>query len=103
MNGLMVAKSGLSRQGLQVMMPGAHYLNPGYKGNFPLQLLNQAPYPIRLTKRMVIAQLILQPLQGDVHFPYSDAYNTYQHDDQPTARHEPSKRQKLWDDFVQSL
>lgn len=69
--GLIVGKSSFSRLGLSVAC--SPFCNPGYLGNYPLQLYNACTKSIVLYPNMNICQLICIKLNGTVALPYYDA------------------------------
>lgn len=56
--GKIEGRSSYARLGLMVHCTG-DFINPGYRGHMPLELVSFAPGPIRLTPLMPIAQLVL--------------------------------------------
>jgi deoxycytidine triphosphate deaminase len=59
--GKIEGRSSFARLGLSVHCT-ADFLNPGYRGHMPLQLMNFSPNPIRIFPYLPICQLMLVPL-----------------------------------------
>lgn len=62
-------KSSLARLGLQIHMTSG-FIDPGFEGQITLEFFNAAPRPMKLWPKMVIAQLFVIPLRGEVERPY---------------------------------
>lgn len=67
--GKIEGRSSFARLGLMVHC-GADFINPGYRGHMPLQLVNVGTTDIRLTPYLPICQLILIKLTSDADKPY---------------------------------
>lgn len=76
MVGRIEGKSSRARRGLQVHSAG--YLDPGFRGNVTLELVNFAPWPILLYPDILIAQLSFEYLTSSCKQPYSSYRNHYQ-------------------------
>lgn len=61
-------RSGIARIGLQIEAAGL--LDPGYAGCPTLEIVNLAPYPIRLYDAMPIGQVYWVKLDQPAEFPY---------------------------------
>ena len=62
-SGRIEAGVSLARLGLSVHCTG-DFLNPGYRGHMPLQLINFSPNPIRIFPYLPICQLMLAPISS---------------------------------------
>jgi deoxycytidine triphosphate deaminase len=69
--GKIEGRSSFARLGLGVHCTG-DFINPGWHGYMPLQLVNHGPYPIRLTPYLPICQLMLIPLSAEPDRSYGD-------------------------------
>lgn len=80
--GELTGRSSFARLGLIVNATGG-YINPGWRGRMPLQLLNLGPNPIRLVAGLPVCQLRLVQLTGPALRPYGHAtlHSTYVNDD----------------------
>jgi hypothetical protein len=67
--GKIEGRSSFARLGLMIHC-AADFINPGYKGHMPLQLVNVGNTEIRLSPYMPICQLILVKLTTDAEKPY---------------------------------
>jgi dCTP deaminase len=76
-------KSSLGRLGLAVHVT-AGFIDPGFAGQVTLEIANLSPWPIRLRRRMPIAQLCLIPMSAVPKRPYGSAGNHYQGQYGPT-------------------
>jgi dCTP deaminase len=76
-------KSSLGRLGLAVHVT-AGFIDPGFTGQVTLEIANLSPWPIRLRRRMPIAQLCLIPMSATPQRPYGSANNRYQGQYGPT-------------------
>jgi deoxycytidine triphosphate deaminase len=70
--GKIEGRSSFARLGLAVHCTG-DFINPGWNGYMPLQLVNLGPYPVRLTPYLDICQLKLVRLSGTPERSYGDA------------------------------
>ena len=59
--GDIIGRSSFARMGLQVHCTGS-FINPGWEGHMPLQILNTSPTPIRLVPYVPICQIRLVKL-----------------------------------------
>lgn len=69
--GKIEGRSSFSRLGLSVHCTG-DFINPGWDGFMPLQLVNLGPYPIRVTPYLALCQLILIKLSSTPKRTYGD-------------------------------
>jgi dCTP deaminase len=76
-------KSSLGRLGLAVHVT-AGFIDPGFTGQVTLEIANLSPWPIRLRRRMPVAQLCLIPMAAMPTRPYGQAGNRYQGQFGPT-------------------
>lgn len=65
----LTGRSGFARLGLQVTAAGG-YINPGWRGRMPLQLVNFGPNPIRLVPGLPICQIRVIRLTAAAERPY---------------------------------
>lgn len=68
--GIVTGKSSLARIGLQIESAG--YVDPGWKGQLTLEIVNLGPGMIVLRPGMPICQLRFSPLSSPVLHPYGD-------------------------------
>lgn len=80
--GQIAARSSYSRMGLLVHC-GGDFINPGWNGHMPLQLVNLSRRTVRVTAYLPIAQLMLVPLSSPPLRQYNDVglRNKYADDD----------------------
>jgi len=80
--GKIEGRSSFARLGLAVHCTG-DFINPGWQGYMPLQLLNMGPYPVRLGPYFSICQLMLIRLAGQPERSYGDVElrSKYDNDD----------------------
>jgi len=69
--GKIEGRSSYARIGLAVHCTG-DFINPGWHGYMPLQLLNASPFPIRVLPFLPICQLMLIPLTSKPDRTYGD-------------------------------
>lgn len=69
--GKIEGRSSFARLGLSVHCSG-DFINPGYRGRMPLQLVNHSPRPIRIVPFLPISQLVLISLSKRPVQIYSD-------------------------------
>lgn len=69
--GKIEGRSSFARLGLSVHCTG-DFINPGWEGWMPLQLLNAGRYPLQLPPYFPICQLMLIPLSSPAEHPYGD-------------------------------
>lgn len=81
--GRLEGKSSLGRCGLCIHAT-AGFFDPGFEGTGTLELFNMAPYPIKLTPGMLIAQMSFVYTSSTVKHPYSTK-GRYQDQEVPTA------------------
>lgn len=77
--GRIEGKSTRARQGLQIHSAG--YLDPGFRGNVTLELVNFSPRPMVLYPDIRVAQLSFEWLSSSCEQPYSEKRNHYQDSD----------------------
>lgn len=72
-------RSTLGRLGLAIHIT-AGFIDPGFKGNITLEILNTGPFAIQITPGMRIAQLVVVVMRGTVERPYGakGSNNKYQ-------------------------
>ena len=64
-------RSTLARNGLSVHVT-AGFIDPGFRGQITLELVNVAPYSLLLKPGMPIAQLVVHEMSSKVERPYGD-------------------------------
>lgn len=67
--GELVGRSSFARIGLMVSASGG-YINPGWRGRMPLQLVNFSPNPIRIVAGLPICQIRFVQLTAPAERPY---------------------------------
>jgi deoxycytidine triphosphate deaminase len=77
--GRIAARSRTARLGLAVHCSG-DFINPGFRGAMPLQLVNHNPYPVTLYPYMSLCQLVLYRLGAPPLRPYAGRPSTAYHD-----------------------
>lgn len=77
-------KSSLGRLGL-VVHQTAGFVDPGFKGNITLEIVNSLPYMIKLYPGMLIAQIAFEYLDNPADQPYGskEKKSKYQNDSGP--------------------
>ena len=79
--GKIEGRSSFSRMGLAVHCTG-DFINPGYRGRMPLEIINFGKSPVRLFPLIPICQLIFIRLSSQAEVPYGEALsNKYMDDD----------------------
>lgn len=80
--GKIEGRSSFSRMGLAVHCTG-DFINPGYRGHMPLQLVNQSAVPIRIFPFLPICQLMLVRLSSEPSHVYGEKelQSKYMNDD----------------------
>ena len=81
-------RSSYARLGLSVHCTG-DFINPGYRGRMPLQLVNHGPVPIVLAPYMHVCQLVVIPTSSlsDVPYGTGTVEHTYMNDDGGPSRY----------------
>lgn len=69
--GRIEGRSSFARLGLSIHCTG-DFINPGWAGYMPLQLLNSGPYPVRVTPYLSLCQLMVVRLSGESERAYGD-------------------------------
>jgi deoxycytidine triphosphate deaminase len=77
--GKIEARSGMNR--LLLVITLGDFISPGYKGNYPLQIINMSKYRIKIYPKMSVCQLLLSELTSLPEKSYSEVSNTYYADD----------------------
>ena len=67
----LIGRSSFARMGLMISATGG-FINPGWRGRMPLQLVNFGPNPIRLVAELPICQILIAKLTGIEERPYGD-------------------------------
>jgi deoxycytidine triphosphate deaminase len=80
--GKLEGRSSYARMGLAVHC-SADFINPGYRGRMPLQLVNHSRNPIRLVPYYHICQLMIVRMSSEPERPYGTQglYSKYMNDD----------------------
>lgn len=74
--GRIEGKSSRARQGIQIHSAG--YLDPGFRGNVTLEIVNFSPDAVLLWPHVLIAQLSFEKLTGHCEAAYGERSNHYQ-------------------------
>lgn len=69
--GKLEGRSSFARMGLAIHSTG-DFINPGWRGHMPLQLINNGPHPIKIFPYIPICQLILIKLSSEPGRTYGD-------------------------------
>ena len=64
-------RSSFGRKGVLL---GAGYIDPGFRGNLTLCMVNMGPEDIPVTKGTRIVQMLIHPILGDVETAYNGNY-----------------------------
>ncbi len=67
--GLIFCRSSFARMGLSVSC-GAEFINPGWSGHMPLQIINHGKAKVRVYPYLPMVQLVLVKLTTKSHAPY---------------------------------
>ncbi|REJ97101.1 MAG: dCTP deaminase [Planctomycetota bacterium] len=80
--GKLEGRSSFARMGLAIHC-SADFINPGYRGNMPLQLINYGPSSIKLIPLIPICQLVIVKLLSAASRPYNERqpFSKYMDDD----------------------
>lgn len=65
---------GRSSFGRKGVVLGAGYIDPGFRGNLTLCLVNFGSEDIPITKGMRVVQMVIHPVEGKVESPYQGHY-----------------------------
>ena len=65
---------GRSSFGRKGVLLGAGYIDPGFRGNLTLCMVNMGPEDIPVTKGTRIVQMLIHPILGDVETAYNGNY-----------------------------
>ncbi|MDU9376327.1 dCTP deaminase, dUMP-forming [Methanocorpusculaceae archaeon Sp1] len=65
---------GRSSFGRKGVLLGAGYIDPGFRGNLTLCMVNMGPEDISVTKGTRIVQMLIHPILGDVETAYNGNY-----------------------------
>lgn len=65
---------GRSSFGRKGVLLGAGYIDPGFRGNLTLCMVNMGPADIPVAKGTRIVQMLIHPILGDVENTYSGNY-----------------------------
>ena len=79
--GKLEGRSTYARLGLSVHCTG-DFINPGWRGHMPLQLVNHGNFPITLTPYMRICQLLVMQVSSQSIKPYGSDPNDMYHNDE---------------------
>ena len=90
-------RSRVARLGISIHCTG-DYINPGFAGAMPLQIINHNQFPIILYPYISICQMLLYKLTDEPLVPYMQRsnlpYNTYYNETNPS----PSNLSANWED-----
>ena len=64
-------RSSFGRKGVTL---GAGYIDPGFRGNLTLCMVNNGPDDISVTNGMRIVQMLIHPIEGTVEAAYNGHY-----------------------------
>jgi deoxycytidine triphosphate deaminase len=81
--GKLEGRSTFSRMGISIHCTG-DFINPGWRGRMPLQLVNNSPIPINLTPHMEICQLLVIRTSSESDKPYGIGQKYHNDDGGPT-------------------
>ena len=65
---------GRSSFGRKGVVLGAGYIDPGFRGNLTLCMVNNGPEDIPVTKGMRVVQMLIHPVEGKVESAYDGQY-----------------------------
>lgn len=65
---------GRSSFGRKGVVLGAGYIDPGFRGNLTLCMVNHGPEDISVTKGMRVVQMLIHPVEGTVESAYNGNY-----------------------------
>lgn len=65
---------GRSSFGRKGVVLGAGYIDPGFRGNLTLCMVNHGPEDIPVTRGMRVVQMLLHPVEGTVESAYNGHY-----------------------------
>lgn len=65
---------GRSSFGRKGVVLGAGYIDPGFRGNLTLCMVNAGPEDIPVTKGMRVVQMLIHPVDGKVESAYNGNY-----------------------------
>jgi deoxycytidine triphosphate deaminase len=75
LSGSLKGRSSFARLGISIHCTG-DYINPGYQGHMPIQIVNNSPIPIKIYPYLSIAQLVLYFLYSEPDISYQSLPNT---------------------------
>lgn len=80
LSGALKGRSSFARLGISVHCTG-DYLNPGYQGCMPIQIVNNSPIPVKIYPYLSMAQLVLYTLSSEPDVKYQSLQDTiYNHE-----------------------
>jgi deoxycytidine triphosphate deaminase len=68
-------RSSFARLGISIHCTG-DYINPGYKGHMPIQIINHSPIPVKIYPYLKLAQLVFYRLTSKPDIDYQSSSNT---------------------------
>ncbi|MEC4807423.1 MAG: dCTP deaminase, partial [Jaaginema sp. PMC 1080.18] len=74
-SGALKGRSSFARLGISIHCTG-DYINPGYQGSMPLQIINHSPIPVKLYAYLSIAQLVFYFLYSRPDINYQSLPDT---------------------------
>lgn len=92
--GKIEARSGMNR--LLMIVTLGDFVNPGYKGRYPLQIINMSKHKIRIYPGMSVCQLLLSKLSSPPSKLFSESSSSYHCDDGGPARWWEDRQIKLF-------
>ena len=69
-----INKWGRSSFGRKGVTLGAGYIDPGFRGNLTLCMVNNGPEDITVTKGMRVVQMLIHAVEGKVESAYNGQY-----------------------------
>ena len=76
--GKIEARSGMNR--LLLVITLGDFINPGYKGHYPLQIINMSSHRIKIYSRISVCQLLLSELSSVPEKRFSESASSYHKD-----------------------
>lgn len=75
LSGALKGRSSFARLGISIHCTG-DYINPGYQGCMPIQIVNNSPIPLKIYPYLSMAQLVLYTLSSDPDIRYQSLPDT---------------------------
>lgn len=74
-SGALKGRSSFARLGISIHCTG-DYINPGYQGCMPIQIINNSPIPVKIYPYLSMAQLVLYTLSSEPDVRYKSLPDT---------------------------